>query len=158
MKKIPQIALIVFSLFLLSGNVFAQMTQYTWDEYNMKFNIPENFSIYENNSRIFSAGYENMRVTIFPETGDALKQNEIQGHLSDWACLRGATFSVIKSNPDNSGYWSAYTHGTGENGMPVFVGVYVHPDSPSKYFFIWLDYKESSFNTAEEIITSFQPI
>lgn len=157
MKKIFKIVLMIFPFVILSDSVSAQMKEYTWNEYNMKFSIPNSLNIEENNSNKFSAAYENIRLIILPETGNALKYNELSGQLSDWACLNGAAFSIINPNP-NEGYWGVYTQGTDKNGLPVFVALYVHPDYPSKYFYVWIDYKEDLVDTASEIITSFQPL
>lgn len=157
MKKIYTLVIVLFALFLISNGAFAQMTQYNWNEYDMTFSIPNSFNVDENNSSKFSAGDGNVWLTIYPQTGSALSYNEMQGQLSDWAGRNGVSYNTMNTDLSNNGYWGVYIDGTAENGLPVFIALYIHPDYPSQYFYVWINYKSSWVDQAAEILRSFQP-
>lgn len=157
MKKIYPVVLVFFALLFISNVASAQMTQYNWSEYDMKFSIPKSFYVEENNRSKFSAGDDNVWLTIFPQTGSPLTYDEMQGQLSDWAGRSGVSYSTMNTDLYNNGYWGVYIDGTAENGLPVFVALYIHPDYPSQYFYVWINYKSSWIDQAAEILRSFQP-
>lgn len=161
MRKIYLQAIFVFwGLFLLSNGASAQMTEYTWSTYNMKFKIPGTFKVVDNNREKFSAGDDDIWLTIYPKSGDALTYSQLSGLLQTWAKENGVyAYGNVNTETDFNGYWGVYIEGKfAENDLPVYLAMYVHPDNPKQYFYSWINYKESSFNTAAEILASFQPM
>lgn len=161
MKKIYlQTIFALFALFFISNAASAQMTQYTWSEYDMQFKIPGTFNVTDNNKEKFSAGDDNIWLTIYPKTGSALTYSEMSGMLQSWAKENGVyAYGSINTETDFNGYWGVYLEGKlAENDLPVYLAMYVHPDFPSQYFYTWINYNQSSFNTAAEILASFQPM
>jgi hypothetical protein len=158
MKKIYPVVLVFFALFFISNVASAQMTQYNWNEYDMKFSIPNSFNVEENNKSKFSAGDGNVWLTIYPQTGAALTYDEMQGQLSDWAGRNGVSYNTMNTDLYSNGYWGVYIDGTAENGLPVFIALYINPDYPSQYFYVWINYKSSWVDQAGDILRSFQPM
>jgi hypothetical protein len=157
MKKLYQVVFVFFALFLLSNIASAQMTQYTWNEYDMQFRIPNSFNVDENSSSKFSAGDGNVWLTIYPQTGSPLTYDQMEGQLSSWAGSNGVSYNNMNTDLYNNGYWGVYIDGTAQNGLPVFIALYIHPDYPSQYFYVWINYKSDWVDQAAEVLKSFKP-
>lgn len=158
MKKVYLLA--VFAIFLFANGAFAQMTQYTWTQYDMQFKIPNSFNVTDNDKDKFSAGDDNIWLTIYPKSGSALTYSEMAGMLQSWAKENGVyAYGTVNTETDFNGYWGVYLEGKlAENDLPVYLAMYVHPDYPTDYFYAWINYKESSVDTARDILWSFMPM
>lgn len=154
--------LLLFALATISFNfLFAQSLKgWTWADYKMKFQAPNNFSIKESSGTVFSAGNENLHLSIYPKKGENLTYEKMKGALQKWARENNVEF-----NSNNVGYmsnlnryWGYYIDGTGSNGLPTSLLLLVDPDYPEYSFYVWLQYQSGYLNTAVDILKSFKPM
>lgn len=146
-------------LISFSSQASAQsFTQYTWDEHAIKFKVPNTFTVSENNYNKFSAGDDLMWVTIYPKSGSEISYNDMSNLLTTWADNNGIYGYNSILDGSNNGFWGVYLNGNlSSNGLPVFAGMFVHPDYPSMYYYVWINYKSEDQSTAQEVLNSFTP-
>jgi Dihydro-orotase-like len=153
--------ILLTALFALSFNfIYAQSKAWTWADYKMKFQAPNDFSIKESSGAIFSAGNEHLTLTIYPKKGENLTYARMKDALQKWA-----RDNKVDWNSDNLGYmsslnryWGYYIDGTGENGLPTSLLLLVDPDYPEYSFYVWLQYQSGYLDTAVDILKSFKPM
>ncbi len=156
-RKLLLLAFVAISFNLL----YAQSLKgWTWTDYKMKFQAPNNFSIKESSGTVFSAGNDNIFLSIYPKKGENLTYERMKGALQKWARENNVDF-----NSNNVGYmsnlnryWGYYVDGTGSNGLPTSLLLLVDPDYPEYSFYVWLQYQSGYLNTAVEILKSFKPM
>ena len=87
-----QLLLTAVLLFALNA-LYAQMKSWTWSNYKMKFQAPNSFSIKESSSSVFSAGNDNIYLTIYPKKGENLTYEKMKGALQKWARDNGVEWN-----------------------------------------------------------------
>jgi hypothetical protein len=154
--------ILLFALFAFSFNfLYAQaLKAWTWTDYKMKFQAPNNFIIKESSGTSFSAGNDHLNLTIYPKKGENLTYDGMKNALQKWA-----RDSKVDWNSNNLGYtsslnryWGYYIDGTGSNGLPTSLLLLVDPDYPEYSFYVWLQYQSEYLNTAADILKSFKPM
>ena len=156
-KHILLVAVLAFSFNL----VYAQSLKgWTWTDYKMKFQAPNDFSIKESSGTIFSAGNDHLMLTIYPKKGENLTYNSMKDALQTWARSNNVDWNSndlgYMSNLNR--YWGYYIDGTGSNGLPTSLLLLVDPDYPEYSFYVWLQYQSGYIDTAVEILKSFKPM
>lgn len=126
----------------------------------MKFQAPGSFSIKESSSTVFSAGNDNIYLTIYPKKGENLTYDNMKGALQRWARENGVEWnsSSLGYMSSLNRYWGYYIDGKGSNGLPTSLLLLVDPDYPENSFYVWLQYQSSYLDTAVEILKSFKPM
>lgn len=156
-KLILSFALLTLSL----GFLFAQsMKSWTWADYKMKFQAPNDLSIKESSGTVFSAGNDHIYLAIYPKKGENLTYETMKGALQKWARENNVEFSSnnVGYMSNLNRYWGYYIDGKGSNGLPTSVLLLVDPDYPEYSFYVWLQYQSGYLNTAVEILKSFKPM
>ena len=154
--------LLLFAFFALSFNLlYAQSLKgWTWSDYKMKFQAPNDFSIKESSGTIFSAGNDHLMLTIYPKKGENLTYTGLKDALQKWARSNNVDWNSndlgYMSNLNR--YWGYYIDGTGSNGLPTSLLLLVDPDYPEYSFYVWLQYQSGYIDTAVEILKSFKPM
>jgi hypothetical protein len=152
--------LLIAVLLLGLNTLYGQMKSWTWSNYKMKFQAPNSFSIKESSSTVFSAGNDNIYLTIYPKKGEELTYDKMKGALQKWARDNGIEWNSTDLGYMSSlnRYWGYYIDGKGSNGLPTSLLLLVDPDYPENSFYVWLQYQSSYVDTAVEILKSFKPM
>lgn len=154
MKK----SLLLFAFVALSHLASAQMKTWTWDTYKIKYSAPSNFKVSQNTKDVFSAGNQNVNLTIYPRTGESLGYDDMTNALRKWAKSSKVSFTGTPEQlNDLNGYWGVYIDGTAENGNPTTMLLLIDPDYPEIALYVWLQYQDGYVDTAVEILKSFTP-
>lgn len=145
--------------FMVVGQIAsAQMTEWTWDTYRVKYSAPSNFKVLKNSASGFSAGNNNINLTIYPENGANISYDAMLSSLTRWAKAQKLSFADgAQYLEDLNGYWGCYIDGTASNGNPTSVLLLIDPDYPEIGLYIWLQYQDGYLDTAVEILQSFTP-
>ncbi|HRE40040.1 MAG TPA: hypothetical protein PLG90_01810 [Ignavibacteria bacterium] len=160
MKKLFTLFLFVF-IGISASQVSAQSyVDYTWDTYDLKFKIPKTFEVVDNNSEKFSAGNDAVWLTIYPKTGSNLKYSEMIDMLTTWAKENDVyAYGTVKTEINFNGFWGVYLDGKlASNDLPVYCAMFVHPDFPSQYYYVWINYNKNDIDIAEQILLSIKPM
>lgn len=160
MKKIFTLFLFVFICSFAVNSYSQSYTDYTWDSQSLKFKIPNTFEVTDNNSEKFSAGDNLIWLTIYPKTGSALKYSEMINMLTSWAKENDVyAYGTVKTETNFNGFWGVYLDGKlASNDLPVYCAMFVHPDYPSQYYYVWINYNADDISTAEDILLSIKPM
>jgi hypothetical protein len=155
-KQILLTAVLALSLNFL----YAQMKSWTWADYKMKFQAPNNLSVKESSGTIFSAGNDNIYLTIYPKKGENVTYDRMKDVLQKWARDNNVDFnsSDVGYMSSLNRYWGYYIDGTGSNGLPTSLLLLVDPDYPENSFYVWLQYQSGYLDTAVDILKSFKPM
>jgi hypothetical protein len=156
-KQILLTAVLTLSLNFL----FAQsMKSWTWADYKMKFQAPNNLVVKESSGTIFSAGNDNIYLTIYPKKGENLTYSSMKDVLQKWARDNNVDFnsSDVGYMSNLNRYWGYYIDGTGSNGLPTSLLLLTDPDYPEYSFYVWLQYQSGQLDTAVDILKSFKPM
>lgn len=156
---IKKILITYILLIYISGVLISQeMHEYTWDSYNMKFEIPASFSVKKSQGDIFSAGNDNMHLSIYPRLNENLSYEEMEEALLNWASSSALilTDKGLTYLDNLNSYWGMKADGTADN-WPVFVLLIIDPDYSDTSFYIWLSYSQGTYETALKIVNSFTP-
>lgn len=150
-------------VFLLSGFSFLyaqSMKGWTWSDYKMKFQAPNDLTVKESSGTIFSAGNDRLYLTIYPKKGENITYARMKDVLQKWARDNDIDFSSSDVGYMSSlnRYWGYYIDGTGSNGLPTSLLLLVDPDYPEYSFYVWLQYQSGYLNTAVDILKSFKPM
>jgi hypothetical protein len=154
--------ILLSALLALSLNlIYAQSLKgWTWSNYKMKFQAPDNFTIKESSGTIFSAGNDHLYLTIYPKKGENLTYSGMKDALQKWARDNNVDWNSndlgYMSNLNR--YWGYYIDGTGSNGLPTSLLLLVDPDYPENSFYVWLQYQSGYLDTAVDILKSFKPM
>lgn len=145
------------TILILGSTIKAQMKDWTWSQYKIKFKLPSYMNVTENNSDTFIATAANINVTIYPRSGENLETSKIKSLLRKWARDSSVRdFTEPTYLEDLNGYWGYYLEGFKENSN-IFQMLIVDPDYPDIYFYIWISYNEDIETVASEILLSFKP-
>ena len=159
MKNTFFAALSLLILFLFTGLSYSQkMTDYTWDSYNVKFQIPVTYKVDKNTATEFGGGDGDTYLSVYPKTGDVMTYNAMKRSLEDWAVDSRVSYTKVNMLENLNGYWGTYIDGTNnDNNLPATLLLLVHPDYPTKRLFVWINYKSDAFDTALKMLKSFTP-
>lgn len=154
--------ILLLAILALSFNfLYAQSLKgWTWADYKMKFQAPNDFNIKESSGTIFSAGNDHLMLTIYPKKGENLTYTSMKDALQKWARSNNVDWNSkdlgYMSNLNR--YWGYYIDGTGSNGLPTSLLLLVDPDYPEYSFYVWLQYQSGYLDTAVDILKSFKPM
>lgn len=161
MKRTPVfLTVLFFALIFVKATSFSQaMTEYTWNSYSVKFKIPKTFNVTENSSSQFSAGDADAWLTVYPRSGENLSYNKMKKSLKEWASNSGVSGYSNVYDESVNGYWGVYLNGyKNDNGLPVYLGLLIHPDYPDISMYIWINYNSDALDIANKIFYSFTPM
>ena len=153
--------LLTLALALSVNFLFAQaMKSRTWADYKMQFQAPNCLTIKESSGTIFSAGNDNIYLTIYPKKGENLTYSSMKDVLQKWARDNKVDFnsSDVGYMPNLNRYWGYYIDGTGSNGLSTSLLLLTDPDYPEYSFYVWLQYQSGQLDTAVDILKSFKPM
>lgn len=164
MKRINALFFAVL-LFAFANQVSAfgqDLVTWEWETYKVKFTVPDNFKIQENNAEAFIAGNEDINLSIYPSKGEMLTRNEMKNALKNWAKENKVTnlSEIIQVDDEKlNGYWGIFVEGTA-NDLPAFLMQIIDPDYPDISLYVWLNYQEDEklAQTCINILTSFTPM
>ncbi len=149
----------VFGIFcFFAANAIGQsLKTWNWTTYKMQFKAPSNFKIDKNNAEIFDAGNDALHLTIYPEKGEKISEDEMTSLLRTWARDNKLKFDGKVQKMENlNGYWGVYVDGEA-NGLPTSILLLVDPDYPNISFYVWLQYNADQEDMAVKILQSFIP-
>ena len=69
--------LLTFSFLALSAGAMLAQTDMVWDAHGVGFSVPENFKIEVNNREEFSAGNDNLYITIMPLQDETITDEDL---------------------------------------------------------------------------------
>src|SRR5258706_3909116 len=153
-------ALIVLALLFLSQQGYSQkMKDFTWDSYNTKFAIPYSFTVDKSSGTEFQAGDGDAYLSIYPKSGSSITFSQMKSKLEDWAVdSKVYDYPKVYELENLNGYCGVYLEGTNSsNSLPALLMLIVHPDYPTKYMYVWLNYKKDAIDVAEKVLKSFTP-
>lgn len=154
MKKLIGTFLVML---LVVASVSAQMTEWTWSTYKVKFNAPKNMKVTQNDAKAFIGSTGNVTLSIYPRKGENLSYDGMQTSLTNWAKSNALVdYHAPEYIDDLNGYWGVYLEGY-KNNFPVFQMLAIDPDYPDISLYIWISYAESDIDIAEQILMSFTP-
>jgi len=158
MKKTLFFTLFAF-IVLFAGNSYAQMTEFTWSDYHVKFQIPTSFHVDKNTADEFQAGNDDAYLSIYPKTGQSMTLAKMKSALIDWASSSNVSgYDNVNTMDDLNGYWGVYIDGKkSDNNLPASLLLLVHPNYPTTMLYVWINYKSDLLNTAVEVLKSFTP-
>lgn len=161
MKKLNLFVIFTAVLFLaFTGSTLSQkMTEYTWDTYFVKFQVPVTFNVDKNDADAFSAGDDDIYLDIYPQKGEKMSFGKMKQALEDWAIkVKVYGYDKVNELENLNGYWGVYIDGKKEsNDLPISLLLLIHPDYPTAKLYVAINYKSSAFDTAIKVLKSFTP-
>jgi hypothetical protein len=161
-KKISVSFIFVLSVYFLAAQteISAQTTAtkaWTWSNYKIAFQAPNDLAVRENSATVFHAGNGNVFLNIYPKKGGNVPYDKMQESLQKWAIESKVNFSS-----SNSGYisnlnrfWGYYINGTSYRGTPVYLLLLVNSSNPQNSYYVYLQYKTGFASTALNVLKSF---
>ncbi|HAN79249.1 MAG TPA: hypothetical protein DCQ31_16520 [Bacteroidales bacterium] len=161
MKVLSKLTLIAFvvAAFFTTEISAQQMKTFTWTMYKTKFQVPSDFKIQKNDKTEFTAGTDDIVLTIYPRKGEELDSDLMPADLKSWALENELKNLGRVTNLDETvlnGYWGVFQEGTLDDS-PVIVMLIVDPDFTDIGFYIWINYTEGQEDLAIKILESFTP-
>jgi Dihydro-orotase-like len=149
---------VLFISIILCGFLNAQdMQTWTWDSYKTKFKVPYDFEIKTNTADAFSAGNQDINLTIYPRKVTDMTYEKMEYSLSSWVNNNGVEITTeYLQLTDLNRYWGVLCDGTYQ-GFNVMSLMLVDPDYTDIALYIWCSYNQRSAITAAEIMYSFTP-
>jgi hypothetical protein len=160
MRKLIQTAALAAVFMFVANSGFAQsMKDYTWDSYNVKFAIPVTFHVDKSSGEVFEAGDDDVYLSIYPQKGSSVAFSQMKAKLETWASdSKVYDYPKVYELENLNGYWGVYLEGTNStNSLPALLMLVVHPDYPTKYMYVWINYRKDAISTAEKVLKSFTP-
>ena len=130
----------------------------------MKFKLPSNMVVEENNADKFEASNNVITLDIYPRQGESLTYSGMKNAIINWAYKTGLRYADYNGGGDEqpiymkdlNGYWGCAIDGKKE-GYPASMLLLVDPDYTDISFYIWLSYSNDYYQDALQILRSFQP-
>ena len=140
------------------------LSTWTWDTYKMKFKLPDNMTVQENNADKFEATNNVITLDIYPRKGENLTYSGMKTAIINWASTTGLSYSDNNNNGDSqpiylsdlNGYWGCAIDGK-QDGYPASMLLLVDPDFPDISFYVWISYSSDYYQDAVQILKSFEP-
>jgi hypothetical protein len=139
-------------------NPKVEMKPWDWKDYNIKFKVPTDFKVTKSDGQTFVAENGKINLSIYPRKGEYLTKETMESYLVNWANASKVTnYEKAKYIENLKGYHCYYIDGkVGE--FPTSVLLMVNPAHPDISIYIWLSYAASEFETAVDILKSFEPL
>jgi hypothetical protein len=162
MKHTSLLALVL--VFICTLAQAQSLKSWTWETYKMKFKLPDNMTVDENNADKFEATNNLITLDIYPRTGENLTYSGMQNAVINWAYKTGLRYSDYNKSGDSqpiylkdlNGYWGCAIDGT-KDGLPASMLLLVDPDYTDISFYIWISYSDDYYHDAVQILKSFEP-
>jgi hypothetical protein len=160
-----QKSLLALVLIFICTLVQAQsLKTWTWDTYKMKFKLPDDMTVVENNADKFEASDNAITLDIYPRQGENLTYNGMKNAVINWADKTSLRYSDYNGSGDEqpiylkdlNGYWGCAIDGK-KNGFPASMLLLVDPDYTDTSFYIWISYSDEYYHDAVQILKSFEP-
>lgn len=150
--------LFLFAFLMTCQWASAQMTEWTWDIYKVKFSAPSDFKVKKNEKAGFSAGNGSIHIDMYPENGANVSYEQMYDAIAAWANKNKLAYEGEPTYmEDLNGYWGCYIDGYAPNNLPTSVLLLIDPDYPEIGLYVWLQYQEDYIDTAVEMLRSFIP-
>jgi hypothetical protein len=134
-----------------------ELKAWDWKDYNLKFKAPTNFKVTRSDGEAFIAENGDINLSIYPKKGEKLTRTSMESYLLTWAKDNKVTNYDKANYVENfRGFHCYYVDGK-VGDYPTSLMVMVNPNTPEVTIYVWLSYASSEYNTAVEIIKSFQP-
>jgi hypothetical protein len=141
------------------------LKSWTWDNYKMKFRLPDNMTVQESAADKFQATNKVITIDIYPRRGDNLSYSGMKNAIIDWAATTRMRYNEYNNSGDAqpiylkniNGYWGCAIDGE-KNGVPASILLLVNPDFPDISFYVWLSYLDDYYHDAVQILKSFEPM
>ncbi len=159
-----------FVLLLLSAAICSLVSAqtlktWTWDTYKMKFKLPSNMAVQENNADKFEATSTAIAFDIYPRKGENLTYSGMKNAIINWASQTGLRYNINNTSGDEqpiylksiNGYWGCAIDGR-KDGFPTSILLLIDPDFPDISFYVWLSYSDDYYHDAVQILKSFEPM
>lgn len=148
------------SMLLIVSTAWAQhdhLSPWTWDSYNTKFSVPDDFRVTKSSGTEFSATNDRLTLSIYPRTDEHLSYSAMKNAVVKWARQNNVRYSKSPEYmEDLNGYWGCYIDGSVQ-GYPTSLLLLIDPDYPDTSLYIWLAYSSDETDTAVAILQSFVP-
>ena len=145
-------------MLLIASTASAQrLSPWTWDSYDTKFSVPNDFRVTKSSGTEFSATNDRLTLSIYPRTDEHLSYSAMESALIRWARQNNVRYSHSPEYmEDLNGYWGCYIDGTA-SGYPTSLLLLVDPDYPDTSLYIWLSHSSAETDLAVRILQSFVP-
>jgi hypothetical protein len=159
----------LLALMLLAGiSTFTNaqsLKTWTWDDYKMKFKVPDDMTVRANSGDKFEASNGSITIDIYPRKGENLTYNGMKNAIIKWADQEDLYYKTYNSSGEEqpiymkslNGYWGCAIDGS-KSGNGASMLLLVDPDYPDISFYIWISYQDSYYHDVVQILKSFQPI
>jgi len=162
MKRKSLLALML--VFICTLGHTQSLKSWTWDTYKMKFKLPDDMTVVENNADKFEATDNVITLDIYPRQGENLTYGGMKNAVVNWAYKTGLRYADYNNSGDAqpiylkdlNGYWGCAIDGK-KNGFPATMLLLVDPDFPDISFYIWISYSDDYYHDAVQILKSFEP-
>lgn len=141
------------------------LKQWTWDTYKIKFMLPDNMTVGENNADKFEAKSGSITMDIYPRKGENLTYSGMKVAIVKWAVQTDLSYDASNSSGNEqpiylsslNGYWGCAIDGK-KSGFPATMLLLVDPDYTDISFYIWISYSSDYYNDVLQILKSFKPM
>jgi hypothetical protein len=155
-------------LVCLSAFSFTQaqsLKQWTWDTYKIKFKIPDNMTVQENNADKFEVKSGSITMDIYPRKGENFTYDGMKAAIVKWANQSDLSYDTYNSSGSEqpiylsnlNGYWGCAIDGK-KIGFPATMLLLVDPQYADISFYVWISYSAEYYNDVLQILKSFEPM
>lgn len=128
MKSVKFFPIAFFGLFLLSANIASAQVDMVWETHRVGFKVPRGFKIDTNNSEEFSAGNDNIYLTIAPIQDESITTDDLAEVVD--AMVKEMDYDLITDGNavDVNNFTGYYTRGS-KDGNNAVVMALLDPES-----------------------------
>jgi hypothetical protein len=153
MKSISFFAAAVFSFLLLSSQTSTAQVDMTWETHQVGFKVPRGFQIETNNAEEFSAGNDNLFVTIAPIQDENLTKDDLAEVVGAMAQELDYDLITDGSEVDVNNFTGYYKRGS-KDGSSAIVMALLDPESATNLIVVAI-YSDDAEDDALTVINSF---
>ncbi len=146
MKSIKFFSIALLGLLLLSANVSSAQVDMTWDTHGVGFKVPRGFVIETNNAEEFTAGNDNVFVTIAPIQDENITADDLADVVD--AMVKEMDYDLVTDGDavDVQNFTGYYARGT-KDGANAVVMALLDPDSATNLIVVVVytgDYEDNA--------------
>ncbi|MBK8563351.1 MAG: hypothetical protein IPN76_08380 [Saprospiraceae bacterium] len=153
MKSISHFAIAIFGFLLLTSQSLTAQIDMTWDTHRVGFKVPRGFQIETNNAEEFSAGNDNLFVTIAPIQDENISSDDLAEVVSAMAKELDYDLITDGSEVDVNNFTGYYKRGS-KDGSSAIVMALLDPESATNLIVVAI-YSDDSEDAALTVVNSF---
>lgn len=153
MKSISYFTAAIFGLLLFASQSTIAQVDMTWDTHRVGFKVPRGFQIETNNAEEFSAGNDNLFVTIAPIQDENITTDDLADVVD--AMVNEMDYDLVTdgSAVDVNNFTGYYKRGS-KDGSKAIVMALLDPESATNLIVVAI-YSDESEDDALTVVNSF---